>query len=71
MKKLLYLFIWATLLICCTSNDDAAAYLAPIIGIWRLTSLTFDGKESDTITAFEKRSTATYQEKNWNRQLLF
>jgi|TARA_B110000967_G_scaffold35016_1_gene33956 hypothetical protein len=63
MKKFIYLFISSTLLISCNSIEDDSADLDPIIGTWKLTSLTFDGKESDTISACEKKSTATYQEK--------
>ena len=63
MKKLLYLLISLTLLISCNSINDDSIDVDPIIGTWILTSLTLDGKESDTITACEKKSTATYQEK--------
>ena len=63
MKKSLYLLISLTLLISCNSINHDSIDVDPIIGTWILTSLTLDGKESDTITACEKKSTATYQEK--------
>ena len=63
MKKLLYLFISLTLLISCNSIENDSTDLDPIIRTWILTSITFDGKESDTITACEKKSNSTYQEK--------
>ncbi|WP_298881156.1 lipocalin family protein [uncultured Polaribacter sp.] len=63
MKKLLYLFITATILISCDSDNDSD--LEPIIGKWQLTSETENGKEisdecqrKSTITFFENGTTS-------------
>ena len=55
-------FTFATLFSCESTNTETRIF-DPIIGTWRLTSMTLDGKESDTRTACEKRSTSTFQEK--------
>ena len=43
MKKLIYLFFASIIIISCSSDDDLD--LDAIVGTWKLTSLTLDGKE--------------------------
>lgn len=60
MKKVLYLFITATLLISCSASDDNAVDLDPIIGKWQLQSMQENGQEQST--ECERQSTVTFFE---------
>ena len=68
MKKLLYLFIATTFLISCSSNDDSN--LDPIIGKWKLASITLDGKDISIGDECDQKSTVTYLE-NGNTEDVF
>ena len=68
MKKLLYLFIAGTFLISCSSNDDSN--LDPIIGKWKLASITLDGKDISIGDECDQKSIVTYLE-NGNTENVF
>jgi hypothetical protein len=68
MKKLLYIFIAGTFLISCSSNDDSN--LDPIIGKWKLASITLDGKDISIGDECDQKSIVTYLE-NGNTEDVF
>ena len=69
MKKLLYLFIAGTFLISCSSNDDSN--LDPIIGKWKLASITLDGKDISIGDECDQKSTVTYLENGYTEDVFF
>lgn len=60
MKKILYIFIAATILISCESDNDTN--LDPIIGTWELTSTLIDQRETYNLDECNSKSSITYFE---------
>ena len=69
MKKLLYLFIAGTFLISCSSNDDSN--LDPIIGKWKLASISLDGKEISIGDECDQKSTLTFLENGSSEDVFY
>lgn len=68
MKKLLYLFIAATILVSCSSDDDDIN-LDPIIGKWQQESILLNGMEQ--ASDCEKKSTISFLENGTTTSVSF